>query len=79
MRRKTRWQNDDRAASRRVGLGSDQGSSSSESLGGILPTVESSSSSSAYVVLTNFFGLLRWCQPIYCCRARRGAAEDAYQ
>src|SRR5690554_5852688 len=31
--------------------------SSSESLGGILPTIESSSSSSPYVFLTNFFGL----------------------
>ncbi len=38
-------------------LGADQGHSSSESLGGILPTFESSSSSSPYVFLTNFFGL----------------------
>ena len=38
-------------------LGADQAHSSSESLGGILPTFESSSSSSPYVFLTNFFGL----------------------
>ena len=34
-----------------------QGSSSSESLGGIFPTVDSSSSSSSYVFFTNFLGL----------------------